>query len=174
VTSIGSFETVALFDSCGGTGITCFYDDGFVYNLVKDATYIMRMGQVSGFTTDSSFDIQAFESLPNDEYVDRETLTITTANYLETSVDVRRVTESIDTSCETPGNTNLDAWYEFEMPVDGNVRVTGIGGFTNITVYDSCGGTEISCFIDDGFFYNLSESQNYTMGLVWFKCSQTR
>lgn len=168
VTSLGSFETVTLFDSCGGTEITCFYDDGFIYNLTKNQTYTMRMGLFSNFTTDSSFDIQAFEALPNDDCVDRETLTITTANYLETSVDIRRATESIDASCETPGNTNLDAWYEFEMPVDGNVRVTGIGGFTNIAVYDSCGGTEIACFFDDNFVYNLTENTTYVLrvGLV--------
>jgi len=113
-----------------------------------------------------NFRLQAFEAIPNDQCVDKETIALETANYTETTLDLRGATESIDSSCETASNVSLDGWYEFEMPVDGSVRVTNINGFTTATLYDSCGGTEISCDFNNTTFFNLAVGTTYTLRMA--------
>ncbi len=52
------------------------------------------------------------------------------------------------TSCDSYG-TNLDLFYTFTAPNDGNVVIlTGgqQGGYIEAAIYDSCGGNEIACY----------------------------
>ncbi|RMA65785.1 T9SS type A sorting domain-containing protein [Ulvibacter antarcticus] len=164
VTNLGGITGITLYDSCGGTEISCFYGNGFVYNLTASTTYIMRVTNRAIYAGVVNFNLEAFETLANDECVDRTPITVTTGGVSSYSVDLRAATESLDGSCDGAASNNyLDAWYEFTMPVDGNIRVTNTGGITGITLYDSCGGTEISCFYSNGFVYNLTASTTYIM-----------
>ena len=163
VNSIGSADGISFFDSCGGTELTCFYGNGFVYNLSASTTYVLRISRRDIFAGVINFDIEAFETLGNDECANRTTIAVTIAGVSSYSVDIRAATESVDASCNTASNDNLDAWYEFTMPVNGNIRVNNIGGTDGVTLYDSCGGTELDCFFGNGFVYNLSASTTYVL-----------
>ncbi|MFT5891683.1 MAG: hypothetical protein ACI9Y7_001790, partial [Dokdonia sp.] len=107
--------------------------------------------------------MQAFETAPNDECVDSETITVNTTDALEYTIDTATATESIDASCENVNTTHLDVWYAFTMPVSGNLRVTNIPNTVSITLFDTCGGSEITCFTDDGFIVGLQETTDYVM-----------
>ena len=164
LTNTGGLDGISFFDTCGGTELTCFYGNGFIYNLSASTTYVMRITNRSVFAGVVDFDIEAFETLPNDECVNRTPITVTTGGVSSYSVDTRRATESTDGSCDgNAANEYLDAWYEFTMPVNGNIRVTNIGGLDGISFFDACGGTELDCFYGNGFIYNLSASTTYIM-----------
>ncbi len=52
------------------------------------------------------------------------------------------------TSCDSFG-TNLDLFYSFTAPADGNLVILTAGpngGYIEAAVYDACGGNEIACF----------------------------
>ncbi|MFT4697626.1 MAG: hypothetical protein ACI9SJ_000755 [Flavobacteriaceae bacterium] len=104
-----------------------------------------------------------FSQPANDECVDRELITIGVLDYLECSIDNTTATESMDASCDGVVDNNLDVWYEFVMPVDGNLYVTNLSGTHGISVFDACGGTEIVCFNGDGFVYGLSSGMTSVM-----------
>ena len=164
VTNIGGTAGISIYDSCGGTEIRCFYGNDFVYNLSATTTYVMRVTNRSLFAGVVNFDLEAFETLANDECLGRIPITVTTGGVSSYSVDLRNATESLDGSCDgNAANDYLDAWYEFTMPVNGNVRVTNISGTAGISIYDSCGGTEIRCFYGSDFIYNLATTTTYVM-----------
>ncbi|WP_435578549.1 T9SS type A sorting domain-containing protein [Gilvibacter sp.] len=163
ITGIPNTVVRALYDSCGGTELACDTDDGFFYNLSSGTTYVLRMAERSIFAGEESFNIQAFETATNDECLDRETVVVTTTSTTNTAMDFRAATESLDASCQTAVNDNLDLWYEFTMPVNGNIRITGIPNTVSRTLYDSCGGVELECDTDDGFFYNLNSGTTYVL-----------
>ncbi len=163
ITGIPNTVYRVLYDSCGGTELICGVDDGFFFGLSAGVTYVLRMSERSLFAGVVNFNIEAFEVAPNDECVNRTTITVPTASAASYSFDARTATESTDGSCETPSNTHQDVWYEFTMPVNGNVRITGISSFVNRSLYDSCGGSELLCEVNDGFFYNLSSGVTYVL-----------
>ncbi|PHS60371.1 MAG: hypothetical protein COB12_13320, partial [Flavobacterium sp.] len=99
----------------------------------------------------------------NDECVDRITITVTTGGANTYSIDSSTATESIDASCDNAGANNLDVWYEFIMPVNGNVRITGIPSTVSASIFDSCGGSELACFKNDNFFYGLASGTTYVL-----------
>ncbi len=99
----------------------------------------------------------------NDECTGRETIAVNTSEAIEYSLDTSMATESLDTSCENVNTQNLDVWYEFTMPVNGNLRITDIPNTIGITIFDNCGGNEVACFFNDGFVFNLSEATTYVL-----------
>ena len=163
VTNIPSTVSITLFDSCGGSELECFNNDGFLFNLTTATSYVMRLSETSGSSGVVNFRIQAFEAATNDECVDRETITVNTTEALEYTTNTATATESMNASCEFESFDNLDLWYEFTMPVNGNVRVTNIPSTISISVFDSCDGNELGCFSNDGFFYSLSEMTTYIL-----------
>ena len=89
------------------------------------------------------------------------------------SVNLSGATESIDGSCEDSTLNNLDVWYQFTMPFDGKLRVTNVHGVNYISLYDTCGGTELACFRGNGYADSLQNGVSYlirysssTMGLL--------
>ena len=163
ISDIPSTIGVTLFDSCGGSEIACFFNDGFIFDLVASTTYVLRISENAIFASPVNFNIQAFETAPNDECADRELITVTTAAETTVSFDTSSATESIDTSCENPATDNLDVWYEFTMPVNGNLRISDIPSTIGVTLFDSCGGSEIACFFNDGFIFDLVASTTYVL-----------
>ncbi len=165
VTNISNLVYVTIYDACGGNEIRCFNGSNFAYNLTGGDNYILRLSQRNSNAGEISFRVQAFETVPNDECVDRTAITVETANYLEYTANLANATESVDSSCETASNTNLDIWYEFSMPVSGNLQVTNISNLVYVAIYDACGGNEIRCFYGSNFAYNLTGGENYILRL---------
>ena len=155
ITGVNIFDRFTLYDTCGGTEIVCSADDTFTYNLMT-GTYILRVSKQSIYASADSFNLQAFASVANDECANAEVITDDITTERTINYDNRGATESLDASCDNAGNTHLDIWYEFTMPVNGNVRITGVNIFDEFTLYDTCGGSELACFNDDGFVYNLT------------------
>jgi|GEM_PF-1138602 len=165
ITGIPNTLNKTLYDSCGGSELICSFNDGFFNNLTSGTTYVLRLAERSMFAGTVNFDIEAFETAPNDDCVGRIPLVIATGGANSYSFDFRSATESVDASCENAGNANLDVWYEFTMPVDGNIHITGIPNTVTRTLYDACGGTELACGVNDGFFYSLTSGVTYVLRL---------
>lgn len=104
-----------------------------------------------------------FGQAVNDECANRLTISPGVGAFNEFSVDTSTATESLDASCETASQVNLDVWYEFTMPVNGNIRITNIPNTVYRTLYDTCGGVDLVCGSDDGFFYNLTSGTTYVL-----------
>ncbi|ARV12095.1 hypothetical protein BTO09_06905 [Gilvibacter sp. SZ-19] len=163
ITGIPNTVFRTLYDSCGGVDLACGSDDGFFYNLTSGTTYVLRMSERSLFASADDFTIQAFETAVNDECVNRNTIVVNTGNVTNTTLDFRTATESVDGPCEAAGNTQHDLWYEFTMPVNGNIRITNIPNTVYRTLYDTCGGVDLVCGSDDGFFYDLTAGTTYVL-----------
>jgi hypothetical protein len=140
--------------------LACFNDDGFVYNLTI-GTYILRAYKRDIYASADSFNIQAFETAANDECATAEVITDDITTQRTIIFDNRAATESLDASCDNAGNTYLDLWYEFTMPVNGNIRITGANVLDRFTLYDACGGSELFCGAGSFFTYNLTIGTYY-------------
>ena len=162
ISNLNLSNYVALYDSCGGTEIACGNDVTSFSDLTSGTTYVLRLSYKFNSTT--FFRVQAFPLATNDECLNRETISVVTSNYIQYTVDTRTATESLDASCDDATNDNLDLWYEFVMPVNGNVEISGVQ-FTNQTysIYNTCGGTELECFYEGGFFQNLTAGTTYIL-----------
>jgi len=156
ITGVNFADGFSLYSTCGGAEIGCFNDDGFFYSL-STGTYKLRASSTASQAGSDSFSIQAFETATNDECGNAELITddITTARTI--NFNNAQATQSLVSSCDTASDDYLDLWYQFTMPVTGNLRITGVNFADGFTLYATCGTvpTEIDCFYDDNFTYNL-------------------
>ena len=166
VTSIDGTDNITIYDSCGGTEIACFYNDGFVYGLTSGVTYILRFAERSVFANAGDFAMEAFPTALNDDCSEAILIGVGVIAPTSYTTDTRTATESLDASCNTVSQENLDVWYEFVMPVDGNIEISGVSNVLNSTLYDGCGGLEISCFYNDGVFFGLSSGTTYFLRIA--------
>ncbi|WP_420574414.1 T9SS type A sorting domain-containing protein [Kordia sp.] len=162
ISGVNFADGFTLYDNCGTvpTELDCFYDDHFVYNLTT-GTYILRVTSTAAFAGADSFIIQAFETATNDECATAEVITEDITTQRTINFNNAAATESLDGSCDTVSNTYLDLWYEFTMPVTGNIYISGANFADRFTIYDTCGGSELACFADDGFAYSLTPGTYY-------------
>lgn len=163
ITDADGTDNFTLYDACGGTEIQCGSNNEYFYNLTENTTYVLRYTQRDIFANSSSFNIQAFNEVTNDECADKETITVTTATTTAVNTETRGATQSLQSSCNNSSQTWLDVWYEFTMPVNGNISITDASSIDNFTLYDACGGTEIQCGSNDEFFFNLTEDTTYVL-----------
>ncbi|EDM45621.1 CHU large protein; uncharacterized [unidentified eubacterium SCB49] len=166
ITNIASNETAAVYESCGGEELACFFNDGFIYELTENTTYKLRIAARDVTSGIINFRIQAYGTIPNDTCEDAIAITAGTTDYNEYQLDTRQATQSVNSSCENTSYNYLDGWYEFMMPFNGNVRITNISSIETASVYESCGGEEIACFSNDGFIYELTEGTNYKLRIA--------
>lgn len=166
INAASSLNHFTLYSACGGAEIACSNDDTSFGNLVNGNTYLLRTSYQ--FNSSSSFAVQAFETAANDECENRETITVVTSNYIQYSTDSRAASESIDASCDDAANYNLDLWYEFVMPVNGNIEIKEAQQFQHQTYsfFDDCGGVELGCVNDRGFFINLTAGTTYVLRIA--------
>ena len=165
-------EALTLFSMCGDiVELHCEFGSGVFYNLSMGSSYIMRYSDrdinVNG---NSDFRLQAIEALSNDECENRETLVITTTEQLSVETDLRGATPSIDPNLANPCEANalhtyVDAWYEFVMPVNGNVQITNTNSNTEaITLYNACGeNVNVGCEFGSGLLYDLNQGTTYLL-----------
>ena len=151
-------DEFTLYDSCGDipTEVACFSNFTYLYNLPA-GTYTLRVYSTDGNAGADSFVMQAIPIAANDECANAEVITddITTATTI--NFDNSQATESLDASCDNAATTYLDLWYEFTMPITGNLRFSGVNFADEFTLYDSCGDipTEVACFSNFTYLYNL-------------------
>ncbi|QHI36223.1 hypothetical protein IMCC3317_15820 [Kordia antarctica] len=167
ITGVNFADGFSLYNTCGSAEIACFYSTGFFYNIPA-GDYKLRAVSVASQAGSDSFSIQAFETATNDECASAEVITDNITTPRTIIFNNARATESLQSSCDTNSSLNyLDLWYEFTMPVTGNLRISGVNFADGFTLYNNCGTvpTEVDCFYDDHFVYNLP-SGTYTLRVV--------
>jgi hypothetical protein len=144
--------TLAIFDDCSGLELECNDDS---CGLQSALTMTMTGGQeyyirVAGFGSDTGnytlFVTEVSATAPHDEC----------ANAVEVFEDIPHpnttfgATGSSSSSCAGGGDT-LDVWHKFTPDTNGyySMSLCQSGFDTTLSLFDSCGGTEIAC--DDDF-----------------------
>ncbi|WP_456437288.1 T9SS type A sorting domain-containing protein [Psychroserpens sp.] len=162
VSNVSALNFLTLYSTCGGSEIGCGQDDSSFGVLTSGTTYILRISY--RFDAIVNFRVQAFATAPNDECANSETITMPTANYTDFTVDTRTATESTDASCEDATENNVDVWYDFVMPVNGNIQISNVGSDRHtFSIFDSCGGAEVDCNYENGYFTNLTLGTTYML-----------
>ena len=163
ITQADGFDSYVLFDACSGTEIQCGTSDEFYYDLVQNTTYVLKVASRNIYAGTGSFNIQAFAPVVNNLCADAITIPIETANAVNTAYNTAGATETLQGSCETASQVWQDLWYNFTMPVNGNVRITQANGFDSYVLFDACSGTEIQCGTSDEYFYDLVQNTTYVL-----------
>lgn len=98
----------------------------------------------------------------NDTCATAQTITVdaTSTSY---SFDINTATINNEEGCSGTTNDYADVWYEFTMPFNGNVYVGGSISWNIFALYDSCGGTELSCFSVSRDFLNIIAGNTYKL-----------
>ena len=157
-------ETFTLYDTCGGTELFCVVDDSIFYDLIAGTTYVMRYAERELFANASDFSIQALETAPNDECADATILNVSTVTPITITTDLRAASNDTEITCENNNTIEyLDVWYDITMPVDGELQVNNVNNSMFIAFFDACGGTELSCFNNDGSLFNVEAGKNLKM-----------
>lgn len=160
ITGVFGVNRLALFDACGGNELECSQSGAFFENLTSGQRYLMRYSAISQQSNFDQITLQAVPTGLNDECIDAFLIPDIDQEQI-ISLDTRAASESLDSSCETDTDENLDLWYRFTMPFDGLLKVSGVFGVNKLALFDSCGGNEVACFAGNGVFYNLSSGQVY-------------
>jgi len=159
-----NWNNFALYDSCGGTQINCGSDNMITEGLTSGLTYKLRVFRTLALTDNDSyksFTIQAIVPATNDDCTSAENITVTTTS---TTINFNPSSASVNNEigCTTTADY-VDVWYDFTMPVNGNILVDGTLSWNNFALYDSCGGTEINCGNNTIFFEGLTAGNTYKL-----------
>ncbi|WP_299207879.1 T9SS type A sorting domain-containing protein [uncultured Dokdonia sp.] len=163
VTNIPNTVSVSIFDTCGGTEISCSFNNGFIYGLQEATNYIMRVSEISTFAGEVNFSLQAFETPTNDECETPQNIQVLQETTTVIPLDNRGATESIDASCDTVNTDNLDLWFSFTMPVNGSIEISNVSNTEGFSLFDECAGEELGCFYNDGSFFELINGNPYLL-----------
>ncbi len=152
----GRYIKAAIKDSCGGNEIICYGSSKqkWVQGLTPGQTYILQVWTDPDSWRRGEFSL-ALEEPPappaNDDCSSAEVLTVYPygqAEGNETVINMWGATPSqyAQTSCNSY-NPTLDVFYSFTAPSNGKVWVKLDGDISEgfISLYDNCGGNEISC-----------------------------
>lgn len=160
VTGVFGVNKLTLFDGCGGNEIACEQGFSFFYGLIGGVEYILRYAASSVHAGQDQIFIEAFPPPPNDEC--SNPIAIANPDQERSIIlDTREATETLNASCEDPLENHLDLWYDFTMPYDGNLQITGVFGFNRLVLYDQCAQNELECGIGNSLFLNLIGNQSY-------------
>lgn len=162
LSDLSANRRVVLYDSCGGTELYCIAGNDTLYGLPGDTTYLLRYATQSQAADTDDFTIQAFPPPPHDA-CDSALVIDSLDTGRMVYLDTREATEGLDASCETTSEENLDFWYRFTMPYDGKVEVTALNNAPTVSLWDSCGGTELGCFAGAGVFESLTADSTYSL-----------
>ncbi|WP_452226631.1 T9SS type A sorting domain-containing protein [Lacinutrix cladophorae] len=164
VAGASTWNNFALYDACGGTQIQCGSSDELYSSLTAGANYKLRLYRTVALADNTylSFSIKAYPEALNDDCASAQTLTVTTE---ETTVDFEIAGATINNEEGCTGTTNdyVDIWYDFTMPVNGNLYIEGAINWNNFALYDACGGTQIHCGSTNELIGNLSSGTNYKL-----------
>lgn len=161
-----SWNSFALYDSCGGTEIQCGDTNEFFTNLTSGSSYLLRVYRTSttaSYTNYQNFSIKAFEEATNDDCTSSENITITsTASTVNFNIGGATINNEVGCTGTTAADY-VDVWYDFTMPYNGNVYLNGSIGWNNFALYDACAGTEIQCGDTNELFTGLTSGTNYKL-----------
>lgn len=146
----GTLNRFALYDTCNGTQIACFDGEGVVASYFDDLTpnenYTLRVfrSNLLNNPNNQSFTIRVVEpTYPSCS--DIEMLAITTS--LQTvNIDLNNSTYEYELGCnENDADQYANFWYEFTMPVNGNLYISS-SKRNRVAIFDSCGGNLLNCY----------------------------
>ncbi|QRM89059.1 T9SS type A sorting domain-containing protein [Lacinutrix sp. WUR7] len=161
-----NWNNFALYDACGGTEIQCGAANELIENLTSGTNYKLRVFRTLARTPENgyrSFTIQAFENATNDNCVSSENINVsTTEATINFDIAGASINNEVGCSGTTPSDYT-DIWYDFTMPVNGNLFVNGAINWNNFALYDACGGTEIQCGATNELIENLTSGTNYKL-----------
>ena len=160
-----NWNNIALYNACGGTLIQCGVSNQFIEGLTSGTNYKLRIFRTSSNADNSylNFTIQAFQEATNDDCASAENITVTTT---ASTVNFEIGGASVNNEVGCDGNTAsdyVDIWYDFTMPVNGNLYIEGSISWNNFAVYDTCTGTQIQCGASNLFMENLTSATNYKL-----------
>lgn len=160
-----SINLFSLYDSCNGTQISCFAGGGllptYIDDLMQNTTYLLRVFRSElGSTNFQNFTIKAIEPV-FPICSNPETLNISSTE-LAIDLDINNANYNYEYGCVTTADSYTDFWYEFTMPVDGNLLIN-VTAFNNAIIYDSCGGSMLYCFNENKLIDDLVQGQTYTI-----------
>ncbi len=154
----------SFYEACNEIAISCKKGNNIAYNLEANQQYILRVGTRKQSSGAYSFDIQALAQSAYDECVTAKSISNTQiTNGIEIALDTRRASESQNTSCETTNDDNLDEWVSFTMPFDGRIDISGAALLNSFTLFEDCGGAEMSCKKGNQTISNLATGTTYKL-----------
>ncbi|MFD2915007.1 T9SS type A sorting domain-containing protein [Psychroserpens luteus] len=156
---------LALYDTCGGTLIQCGAGDELFTNLTASTNYKLRVFRTLDLADNNeyrAFSIQAFETVTNDDCASAENITVSTTQSA-INFDIGGASINNEEGCIGTTTNYADIWYDFTMPVNGNLYVDATIAWNGLALYDTCGGTLIQCGAGDELFTNLTASTNYKL-----------
>src|SRR5690554_1287466 len=161
-----SWNRFALYDSCGGSEIQCGDSNQLFTGLSAGTNYKLRLFRYSSRADDGylSFTIQAYEEAPNDDCANAENIVVTT-DQSTIHFNIGGASINNEEGCTGTNSDFVDIWYDFTMPVNGNLYVNGTISWNHFALYDSCSGTEIQCGDSNQLFTELSAGTNYKLRL---------
>ena len=129
--------------------------------MTGGSTYTLRGWRAELFPGNLNFTIQPFAEAVNDECGAATPISLSVGSPTSITQDTKSATQSMTSpTCES-GSFN-DVWYSFTMPVTGNLVING-GFFDGTALYDGCGGSELSCFTNDGMVFSLTAGNTYLL-----------
>ncbi|RAJ18191.1 T9SS type A sorting domain-containing protein [Olleya aquimaris] len=160
-----SWNNFALYDACGGTLIQCGSSNEFIEGLTATTNYKLRVFRTvanADNTSYKSFSIIAYETVTNDDCASAENITLTT-DQQTINFEIGGASINNEEGCTSTMNDYADIWYEFTMPVNGNVYVNGAINWNNFALYDACNGNLIQCGSSSEQFDGLTATTNYKL-----------
>ncbi|KAA5827737.1 T9SS type A sorting domain-containing protein [Algibacter amylolyticus] len=159
------WNDIALYDACGGAQIECGSGSKFFTELSGGTNYKLRIFRPVSDVNNSylDFTIKGFEEAINDECNTSENIAVSTD---ETEVEFIIGGASINTEegCEGTALVDyVDLWYDFTMPVNGNIFVDAAIGWNNIALYDACGGQQLQCGSANELISGLTTGTDYKL-----------
>ncbi|WP_165454358.1 T9SS type A sorting domain-containing protein [Hyunsoonleella pacifica] len=159
-----SWNNFALFDACNGNRIKCGTNSQFISGLTSGTNYKLRVFRSvtladNGFT---SFGIQAFEEVTNDTCATAEPITVEIIEELTYDFNIGGAQMLNEVGCDSTEDY-VDIWYEFTMPVNGNLYINGFTSWNNFALYDACNGNRIQCGTNSQFISGLTNGTNYKL-----------
>jgi len=151
-----SIVEAVFYDGCGGTEIGCLTNDGYLFNVSVGDPIIMRSSRSIGAPGSTTITINAYTVIPNDECATAEVITVVEGSPTTTSFDSRGATTSPEANGSCVTGIQLDGWYSFTSPINGNLYFDFTSSLVNAVFYDGCGGSEIGCLVNDGYLFNVS------------------
>ncbi|MFD2915003.1 T9SS type A sorting domain-containing protein [Psychroserpens luteus] len=160
-----SWNNFALYDSCGSTEIECVNTKDLFTNLTSGNTYFLRVYRTSTDASNTSyqnFSIKAFPTATNDDCTSAENISVSTT-VSTVSFEVGGASVNNEIGCSGATLDYVDIWYDFTMPVNGNLYIDASINWNNIALYDGCGGTLIQCGTSNEFITGLTSGTDYKL-----------
>ncbi|TBV25226.1 MULTISPECIES: T9SS type A sorting domain-containing protein [Meridianimaribacter] len=173
IMSASTINKFSLYNACNGTLIYCsplFYETSiplYVDELEQGESYILKVyreeDQVDNMSY-NSFTLKATDPTILD-CSSPEVLTVTTT---ETTIDLDldSAVYNHEIGCDdTDIDDYTDFWYEFTMPVNGNLYINPSTSYNynKAAIYNACGGNLLYCFSENKLIDDLVQGQTYLL-----------